>query len=148
MKIPIVEWEYEGDVTEKILRLPYPADISFVAGVVGDIKPLAVIPPYKERDASFSAKCASVARDRIQSADNLVALVGGGRRELAEYFDTMGKVGFRAFAFPNRVGRYNIAHFLTFIHTSLRDDHWYHVAGARPPRDSQADGPGVRRDYE
>jgi hypothetical protein len=142
-KFPILKWEdrLEADSKHAMIRVPY-KDMDEIVEELSDLGPyMNLLPPYKE-DAKFNARTGSVLWDKFPKA-TIFMPVPTANRKLLEDFVTMSiKEGWRAFAVPERYGynqKYRFDQLLQFLHGSLTDDMWFHVAGGPPelPEDIQ-----------
>lgn len=125
----IVDWEENSD--DAIVCMPY-GDIEKLVEEFEDHKGCrGVLPPYSN-DQTYTARCASVARDKLSGATIIVAALGGHRTAVAGFASALQNDGFNIM-FHSKVGRQNMVNLLHFWYKEFRDDIWYHVAGIRPP---------------
>jgi len=133
--VPIISWENRDadDLPSRfILRLSN-IDIDTTVASIGAMvsKPTAVLPPYSAEDQTFTARCAAVARDKMQGTRVLVPVAGTSRVSIQDFIRALQKENFDAFAFPWRIGHHNAEQFAGFLASAgvLRPGDWYHVAG-------------------
>jgi hypothetical protein len=148
-RLTIIEWsELEdndvvsalrgGGAEESILRLAYPADISELALTLGDLGLTfaAILPPYRQNDTTFTARCAATARDRLHVyGPTMVAVAVESRIALESFIVALQREGFRNVAVPNRYGnrgQYSFGSLLQFMHGTIGHGSWFHIAGGRP----------------
>jgi hypothetical protein len=94
-----------------------------------------LLPPYSQGDETFTARCASVSRDRLPQETILVAVSGFSRKDVGAFLGALAESGFRNVVFPAYVGRQETSKLVTFWRHHFIDEGWYHIAGAMPEYD-------------
>ena len=148
-RLTILEWDEledkdgmstlrNGDSKNTLLRIPYPADISELALRLADIdlEFAGVMPPYRQNDTTFTARCAASARDRLGLWGPIVVPVAiESRIKLEEFIISLHSEGFKSLAVPYRYGnrgQYSFGSLLQFMHGTIGHGAWFHVAGGKP----------------
>jgi hypothetical protein len=148
-RLNIIEWEEledpdvvstlrAGESKNSILRLPYPADISDLALTLADLDLTwaGILPPYRQNDVTFTARCAASARDRLSLfGPVMVAVAVESRIDLEKFIASIYEGGFRSIAVPFRYGnrgQYSFGSLLQFMHGGLGHGAWFHIAGGKP----------------
>ena len=127
LKVPIVEMESaNANISQSLIKIPY-IDIADTVSWVLENHPYAIIPPYND-SMHFSARAASLIRDRLPGVPIVCAASTSDPRAAKDFLQCFREAGFSAFAMAASLGDVVLEHLFPVLPEGI----WMHLAGREP----------------